>query len=90
MIFPKPCGSPDWQRLAHRYANNSTVIGFDLRNELHNANSGGSCWSGCDAAHDWHLPASVFRPQPADSVEHEAQEPQPRVAHLGAAGDGDM
>ena len=55
--FPEAMWIADWQSLAHRYANNTTVIGFDLRNEPHNANSGGSCWSGCDAAHDWHLAA---------------------------------
>ena len=55
--FPEAMWIADWQRLAKRYANNATVIGFDLRNEPHNANSGGSCWSGCDAAHDWHLAA---------------------------------
>ena len=55
--FPESMWIADWQKLAKRYANNATVIGFDLRNEPHNANSGGSCWSGCDAAHDWHLAA---------------------------------
>ena len=46
----------DWQMLARRYQNNPTVIGFDLRNEPHNANSGGACW-GCGGDHDWHLAA---------------------------------
>lgn len=46
----------DWQRLAHRYDGNSTVIGFDLRNEPHNATSGGACWD-CGGDHDWHLAA---------------------------------
>jgi len=55
--FPEAMWIADWQRLAKRYANNATVIGFDLRNEPHNANSGGSCWAGCDPAHDWHLAA---------------------------------
>jgi endoglucanase len=55
--FPEAVWIADWQRLARRYANNSTVIGFDLRNEPHNASSGGSCWSACDPAHDWRLAA---------------------------------
>lgn len=46
----------DWQRLAHRYDGNSTVIGFDLRNEPHNATTGGACWD-CGSDHDWHLAA---------------------------------
>jgi endoglucanase len=55
--YPESYWIADWQVLARRYAGNSTVIGFDLRNEPHNAASGGSCWSGCDAAHDWHRAA---------------------------------
>ncbi|CAN5587136.1 cellulase family glycosylhydrolase [soil metagenome] len=46
----------DWQMLAQRYAANSTVLGFDLRNEPHNAASGGACW-GCGSANDWRLAA---------------------------------
>ena len=46
----------DWTMLANRYANNPTVVGFDLRNEPHNATSGGSCWD-CGGSNDWHLAA---------------------------------
>lgn len=47
----------DWQRLALRYRNNPTVIGVDLRNEPHNAASGGACWDCGLPEHDWHLAA---------------------------------
>ncbi len=47
----------DWTTLASRYLNNPTVIGFDLRNEPHNANSGGSCWDCGSTTNDWHLAA---------------------------------
>ena len=46
----------DWTMLAKRYANNPTVVGFDLRNEPHNATSGGACWD-CGGANDWHRAA---------------------------------
>jgi endoglucanase len=46
----------DWKMLARRYDGNPTVIGFDLRNEPHNANSAGACWS-CGGPNDWHLAA---------------------------------
>lgn len=55
--YPERSWVADWQMLARRYAGNSTVIGMDLRNEPHNAASGGACWSGCGPAHDWHLAA---------------------------------
>jgi endoglucanase len=55
--YPESSWIVDWQALARRYAGNTTVIGFDLRNEPHNAASGGACWSGCDPTHDWHLAA---------------------------------
>ena len=55
--FPESAWIADWQMLARRYSGNSTVIGMDLRNEPHNATSGGSCWAGCGPAHDWHLAA---------------------------------
>jgi endoglucanase len=55
--YPETSWVADWQMLTRRYAGNSTVIGMDLRNEPHNATTGGSCWSGCGAAHDWHLAA---------------------------------
>ncbi len=46
----------DWTNLASRYLNNPTVVGFDLRNEPHNATSGGACWD-CGGGNDWHLAA---------------------------------
>ena len=54
--YPESSWIADWQMLASRYRDNPTVIGFDLRNEPHNANSGGACW-GCGGDHDWHLAA---------------------------------
>jgi endoglucanase len=54
--YPESSWIADWQMLADRYRNNPTVIGFDLRNEPHNANSGGACW-GCGGDHDWHSAA---------------------------------
>lgn len=54
--YPESAWIADWTTLAARYKGNSTVIGFDLRNEPHNANQGGSCWS-CGGATDWHLAA---------------------------------
>ncbi|WP_260703108.1 glycoside hydrolase family 5 protein [Edaphobacter flagellatus] len=54
--YPESAWITDWQMLARRYAGNTTVIGVDLRNEPHNANSGGACWSGC-GERDWHLAA---------------------------------
>ncbi|MDE1178743.1 MAG: glycoside hydrolase family 5 protein [Edaphobacter sp.] len=55
--YPESTWIADWQTLARRYNGDSTVIGVDLRNEPHNAATTGACWSGCDAAHDWHLAA---------------------------------
>ena len=54
--YPESAWINDWTALAQRYANNSTVIGVDLRNEPHNAFSGGACWD-CGGANDWHLAA---------------------------------
>ena len=54
--YPESAWINDWTSLATRYAGNSTVIGFDLRNEPHNAFSGGSCWD-CGGTNDWHLAA---------------------------------
>ena len=54
--YPEAAWINDWTSLARRYANNPTVIGFDLRNEPHNAYSGGACWD-CGGANDWHLAA---------------------------------
>lgn len=55
--FPESAWIEDWRSLARRYANDSTVIGMDLRNEPHNANRGGSCWD-CGGPNDWHLASS--------------------------------
>ncbi len=54
--YPESAWINDWTSLARRYAGNTTVIGFDLRNEPHNATSGGACWD-CGGANDWHLAA---------------------------------
>lgn len=54
--YPESAWINDWTTLASRYAGNATVIGFDLRNEPHNATSGGACWD-CGGANDWHLAA---------------------------------
>ena len=54
--YPESAWVADWTSLAARYKGNTTVIGFDLRNEPHNATQGGSCWS-CGGATDWHLAA---------------------------------
>ncbi|MDE3105506.1 MAG: cellulase family glycosylhydrolase [Acidobacteriota bacterium] len=54
--YPEGAWIADWQMLAKRYQGNPTVIGFDIRNEPHNANSGGACWS-CGGGNDWHLAA---------------------------------
>ncbi len=54
--YPESAWIADWTSLAARYKSNTTVIGFDLRNEPHNANQGGACWS-CGGATDWHLAA---------------------------------
>jgi len=54
--YPESAWIQDWTMLANRYLYNSTVIGMDLRNEPHNATSGGACWD-CGGANDWHLAA---------------------------------
>ena len=54
--YPENAWINDWTTLAQRYASNATVIGFDLRNEPHNAFSGGACWD-CGGTNDWHLAA---------------------------------
>ena len=54
--YPERAWIADWVSLADRYRGNATVIGFDLRNEPHNANNGGACWA-CGGANDWHLAA---------------------------------
>jgi endoglucanase len=55
--YPESKWIGDWQTLARRYLNQPAVIGFDLRNEPHNATSGGSCWDCGTTANDWHLAA---------------------------------
>lgn len=54
--YPESAWIGDWERLARRYAGNSTVVGVDLRNEPHNANSDGACWD-CGGERDWHRAA---------------------------------
>ena len=55
--YPEQAWISDWVTLAHRYRGNSTVIGFDLRNEPHSTATGGACWS-CGGERDWHLAAA--------------------------------
>ncbi|RSL17135.1 endoglucanase [Edaphobacter aggregans] len=54
--YPESAWIGDWESLVRRYAGNSTVVGVDLRNEPHNANSGGACWD-CGGERDWHQAA---------------------------------
>ena len=66
--YPEQAWIADWVSLAVRYKGNPTVIGFDLRNEPHNASSGGACWD-CGGERDWHLAAeragnSILRTNP--------------------------
>ena len=55
--YPESSWISDWQALVTRYQSNTTVIGVDLRNEPHNAASGGACWDCGTATNDWHLAA---------------------------------
>ena len=55
--YPETAWISDWQTLVTRYQGDTTVIGVDLRNEPHNANSGGACWDCVTPANDWHLAA---------------------------------
>lgn len=72
--YPESSWIADWKTLVARYSSytdasgNPTVIGVDLRNEPHNATSGGACWTGdssvggcpaTDAEHNW--PAAAGR-----------------------------
>ena len=72
--YPEASWIADWKTLVTRYSKftdasgNPTVIGVDLRNEPHNATSGGSCWTGdssvggcpaSDTLHNW--PAAAGR-----------------------------
>lgn len=54
--FPEETWIADWTTLARRYKGNATVVGMDLRNEPHNAATGGACWD-CGGDRDWHLAA---------------------------------
>ena len=54
--YPEAAWITDWVALARRYQSNPAVIGFDLRNEPHNAATNGACWN-CGGARDWHLAA---------------------------------
>lgn len=55
--YPESAWLNDWTTLAKRYLNNTTVIGADLRNEPHNATSGGACWGCGSTTNDWRLAA---------------------------------
>ncbi len=54
--YPEAKWIADWQMLVKRYSSykdgmgNPTLIGVDLRNEPHNAASGGACWTGDSSA----------------------------------------
>ncbi len=54
--FTEAAWIDDWRTLTRRYRNSPAVVGVDLRNEPHNALSGGACWD-CEGAHDWRLAA---------------------------------
>lgn len=54
--YPESSWIADWVAMATRYKGNSTVIGMDLRNEPHSAETGGACWD-CGGERDWHLAA---------------------------------
>ncbi len=54
--YPEAAWIADWRMLARRYASSPTVVGFDLRNEPHNASKGGACW-GCGGPNDWRFAA---------------------------------
>ncbi|MFL6449745.1 MAG: cellulase family glycosylhydrolase [Bryobacteraceae bacterium] len=55
--YPESSWINDWKTLAARYLNNPAVVGADLRNEPHNANSGGACWGCGSTTNDWRLAA---------------------------------
>ncbi|WP_232248490.1 cellulase family glycosylhydrolase [Streptacidiphilus rugosus] len=61
--YPASAWLADWNTMAKRYAGNSTVIGFDLRNEPHTpaytAYSAGATWGSGDPATDWRLAAQT-------------------------------
>ncbi len=51
--YPEEAWLSDWTALAKRYRREPAVIGMDLRNEPHNAQTTGACWD-CGGARDWH------------------------------------
>lgn len=51
--YPEQRWLDDWKMLASRYAEDPTVIGFDLHNEPH----GAATWGSDDTATDWRLAA---------------------------------
>jgi endoglucanase len=57
--YPSSAWVNDWATMARRYAGNSTVIGFDLRNEPHTAGgsylTGGATWGTGDTTSDVRL-----------------------------------
>lgn len=55
--YPESKWIADWVVLARRYNGDSTVVGFDLRNEPHTANGGGATWGDGNAETDWRLAA---------------------------------
>src|SRR5262249_24778643 len=55
--YPESAWINDWVSLTQRYLNNAIVIGMDLRNEPHNATSGGACWGCGSQTNDWRLAA---------------------------------
>ena len=61
--YPESAWLNDWSTMVNRYqgftdaSGNPTVIGVDLRNEPHNATSGGSCWGCGTLTNDWRLAA---------------------------------
>jgi len=57
--YPETAWINDWVSLATRYNGNSTVIGFDLRNEPHTGNGGAATWGTGDPTSDWRLAAQM-------------------------------
>jgi endoglucanase len=53
--YPQTRWVSDWQMLAQRYRNNTTVIGADLHNEPHEP----ACWGCGDPARDWRMAAQT-------------------------------
>jgi len=53
--YPQSAWLQDWTTLATRYADNDTVVGFDLRNEPHDP----ATWGDGNPATDWRLAAQA-------------------------------